>query len=56
MLNFLSWRAGRGALVAALSCVASLATQAADEAGSVQTLVDDTIRPLMARYDSFPVV
>lgn len=51
MLNLLSRRAGRGACVAVLAGLASLATQAADEAASVQTLVDDTIRPLMARYD-----
>ena len=50
MLNFLSRATGRGAL-AVLAALASPAVHAAGQAASVRSLVDDTIRPLMARYD-----
>jgi beta-lactamase class C len=49
--NFLSRHAVRGACVAILGCLASIAAPAADDDGPVRALVDAAIRPLMARYD-----
>src|ERR1700709_658679 len=51
MSNILSTCTGRGACAVVLACLASVAVQAADDAGPVRALVDATIRPLMARYD-----
>lgn len=51
MSKLLPWRAGRGACVALLGVLASVAAPAANHAAPVQAVVDATIRPLMARYD-----
>jgi beta-lactamase class C len=51
MSNFLSRHAGRRACAFLLGCLASVAAQAAEDAGPVRAVVDATIRPLMARYD-----
>ena len=51
MSNFLSRRSCRGACAVIFGCLASVAAQAAEDAGPVRALVDATIHPLMARYD-----
>jgi beta-lactamase class C len=51
MSNVLSTCAGRGACAVFLGCLASVPAQAAEDAAPLRTLVDATIRPLMARYD-----